>query len=103
MSGPAATLDCDSVNSRSACVLDDDVQIGKLVCQFLVANGYVSRQFAESNSFLTEVKNSSPGLIVLDLALGQTDAVEIIRKLEIIKYSGRLLLISGHDEAILAK
>ena len=103
MSAPAATMGCDTLNASSACVLDDDVHIGRLVCQLLVANGFTPRQFADPVTFLTEVKASSPKLIVLDLALGQTDAIEIIRKLEVIKYEGKLLLMSGHDETVLDK
>jgi CheY-like chemotaxis protein len=61
------------------------------------------RAISDPVQFLTEVKASSPKLIVLDLALGQTDAIEIIRKLEVIKYEGKLLLMSGHDESVLVK
>jgi EAL domain-containing protein (putative c-di-GMP-specific phosphodiesterase class I) len=40
---------------------------------------------------------------VLDLALGQSDAVEIIRRLETLKYKGSILLVSGRDAATLAE
>jgi len=36
-------------------------------------------------------------LIVLDLALGQSDAVDVIRYLETFGYKGKVLLISGRD------
>jgi EAL domain-containing protein (putative c-di-GMP-specific phosphodiesterase class I) len=42
-------------------------------------------------------------LVVLDLALGQSDAVEVIRKLDVLKFPGMVLLISGRDEATLAE
>src|SRR5258708_1525592 len=91
MSGSAATLVCYNLNPRSPCVLDDDVHIGRLVCRLLVANGFTSQQFADPIPFLNAVKASSPALIVLDLSLGQTDAVEIIRKLEVLKFTSRVL------------
>jgi EAL domain-containing protein (putative c-di-GMP-specific phosphodiesterase class I) len=38
---------------------------------------------------------------VLDLSLGYSDAVEVIRNMEVSKYQGKVLLISGRDEATL--
>src|SRR5882762_4980333 len=86
---------------RGAYVLDDELQIGKLVCQVLLANGFAPRQFTTSQPFFSAIKDSAPELIVLDLALGQSDAVEVIRFLEVLKYKGKVLLISGRDEATL--
>src|SRR5947208_9065885 len=51
--------------------------------------------------FLTEVTRVPPELIVLDLALGQSDAIEMIRHLEVLKYTGNVLLISGRGETTL--
>ena len=48
-----------------------------------------------------DLEISPPDLVVLDLALGQSDAVEIIRRLEILKYKGSILLVSGRDAATL--
>ncbi len=39
--------------------------------------------------------------MVVDLALGQSDAVEVIRHLEACNYRGKVLLITGRDEATL--
>ena len=88
---------------RYAYVLDDEPEVGTLVCHFLIANGFVSQQFSEPIPFLVRIKTTAPELIVLDLALGQTDAVEIIRQLEVLDYKGTLLLISGRYESSLAK
>jgi len=92
----------NSNRPRSAFVLDDEARVGALVCKALVMSGVSARQFAEVFQFLAEVKLAAPDLIVLDLALGETDAVEVIRKLEVLKFKGRVLLISGRHEAALA-
>jgi EAL domain-containing protein (putative c-di-GMP-specific phosphodiesterase class I) len=84
-----------------AYVLDDEVRIGVLVCQFLTACGYDAREFANPAPFFTETRMQTPALVVLDLALGESDAVDVIRHLEILKYKGSVLLISGRDETIL--
>jgi EAL domain-containing protein (putative c-di-GMP-specific phosphodiesterase class I)/FixJ family two-component response regulator len=86
-----------------AYVLDDEVQIGDFVCAVLCASGCVAKQFGDTQSFLAAVKVHDPDLTIVDLALGHSDAVEVIRLLETIKYRGRVLLISGRDEGTLAE
>jgi len=87
----------------SAYVLDDEPQIAALVCKVLGACGIAPRQFTSAEPFLAALEDSPPELVVLDLSLGQSDAVEIIRHLEILKYKGEVLLISGRDEATLVE
>lgn len=85
----------------TAFVLDDEARVGTVVCKALTMAGLAARQFTDPLQFLTELKLSAPDLVVLDLALGETDAVEIIRKLEVLKFKGRILLISGrHEDAL---
>lgn len=88
---------------RTALVLDDEARIGAMVCKVLSMIGIAARHFTEPLSFLAEAKRSQPQLIVVDLALGQSDAVEVIRKLDVLKFPGLVLLISGRDEATLAE
>jgi EAL domain-containing protein (putative c-di-GMP-specific phosphodiesterase class I) len=54
-------------------------------------------------ALFADLKNDSPELIVLDLALGQSDAVEVIRHLEAFSFPGKVLLISGRDQATLGE
>lgn len=84
-----------------AFVLDDEAPIAAIVCKVLAACGITASQFTSPPSFLAELRKSPPDLIVLDLSLGQSDAVEVIRHLEISKYKGQVLLISGRDETTL--
>jgi diguanylate cyclase (GGDEF)-like protein len=87
----------------SAYVLDDEPQIATVVGKVLSSCGVEPRQFTAAEPFLAALEEAPPDLIVLDLALGQSDAVEIIRDLEILKYRGEVLLISGRDAATLAE
>ena len=87
----------------TAYVLDDEEQIAAVVGKVLSVCGIEPRQFTAPEPFLAALEQSPPDLVVLDLALGQSDAVEIIRDLEILKYAGEVLLISGRDEATLAE
>jgi len=88
---------------RTALVLDDEVRIGAIVCKVLSAVGIVAKQFTDPLAFLLEVKRSPPELLILDLQLGRSDAVDVIRKLDHLKFGGKVLLISGRDEAMLAE
>jgi EAL domain-containing protein (putative c-di-GMP-specific phosphodiesterase class I)/FixJ family two-component response regulator len=88
-------------DATSAFVLDDEPRIAALVCKVLRMCGLASQQFNVVAPFLAAVEESPPGLVVLDLSLGQSDAVEVIRNLEAIAYRGKVLLISGRDEITL--
>jgi EAL domain-containing protein (putative c-di-GMP-specific phosphodiesterase class I)/CheY-like chemotaxis protein len=85
----------------SAYVLDDEPQIGIMICQVLGACGLEPRQFTSPGPLYEAIQHASPELIVLDLALGQSDAVEVIRQLETLKFQGKILLISGRDQTTL--
>lgn len=82
---------------RLVFVLDDEVTVGAAVCHLLTACGFVPRQFSTTVPFLTDIKRQPPELVVLDLALGESDAVEVIRHLQTMKYAGKVLLMSGRD------
>src|SRR5467141_4130728 len=97
----AAVAGSDSARALSAYVLDDDAQIGTVVCQVLGRCGFTPQQFTSAAPFFAELENASPDLVVLDLALGQSDAVEVMRRLEVLSFKGKVLLISGRDEATL--
>ena len=90
-------------NQNIVCVLDDDPQIGAVISRILVTTGFAPRQFSTPTPFLNEVKTTRPILVILDLALGQVDAIDIIRDLQSIKYRGRVLLISGRAAELLAE
>jgi len=86
---------------RTAIVLDDEVQIGTFVCTALSALGLMVRHYTDPLQFLLEIQRAAPDILFLDLALGQADAVDVIRKLEFLKFAGRVYLISGRDQATL--
>ncbi|HEY6254404.1 MAG TPA: EAL domain-containing response regulator [Xanthobacteraceae bacterium] len=90
-----------SAAGRLAYVLDDQPQACAIACKILDSIGFSARPFAAPLPFFEALKTASPDVIALDLALGQSDAIEIIRYLETFKYKGKVLLISGCDYATL--
>ena len=82
---------------RRAFVVDDERQVRAFVSKALATAGFAATEFtrmAEVDAALTLVK---PELIVLDLSLGDTDGVEILRSIARSRFAGNILLISGHD------
>jgi FixJ family two-component response regulator len=82
---------------RLAFVLDDEARLGAALCKVLAGIGIEARPFVDPAAFLSELKPCNPDLILLDLALGQSDAIEVIHQLEAREFKGRLMLISGRD------
>jgi EAL domain-containing protein (putative c-di-GMP-specific phosphodiesterase class I) len=52
-------------------------------------------------SLVEELAIESCEILILDLALGQSDAVEVMQHLDRLSYRGKVLLISGRDEETL--
>ena len=86
-----------------AYILDDEPQVLAIVAKILAAIGFTPHQFATPGAMFAVLGKASPELIVLDLALGQSDAIEVIRHLEILRYPGKVLLISGRDHGTLGE
>jgi EAL domain-containing protein (putative c-di-GMP-specific phosphodiesterase class I)/FixJ family two-component response regulator len=86
-----------------AFVLDDEPKIGTVICKMLAGIGVGARPFVSAEKCLEEVSRCGPDLVIMDLALGDTDAVEVMRRLESLKFHGKVLLISGRTETILAE
>ena len=87
----------DHFDVRLAFVLDDDARLGVALCKMLAGLGIDARSFVDAAAFLSELAAGNPDLVFLDLALGQSDAIEVIRQLEARWFKGRVMLISGRD------
>ena len=101
MNTSANTASRRTAAKACAYILDDDPRVRATVSHILTSSDYDAREFSSPLPMLVSLKAAPPELIVLDLSLGQSDAVEVIRQLAILKYEGKVLLISGHDEATL--
>lgn len=85
------------LGDQLAYVLDDQPEVRASTCDILASIGYVPRQFDRLLPFFEGLKNSAPELIVLDVIVGQSDAIEVIRYLEAFRYRGMVLLVSSRD------
>ena len=87
--------------ARAVYVLDDDARVRSSVVYILADGGYQPVEFSEPAPMLEQLKLVVPEIIVLDLALGKSDAVDVMRHLVDLEFAGKILLISGRDEITL--
>ena len=81
MSKIAALPPHGKAGSRVVYVLDDDARVRYSILCILTARGYQPVEFAEPGGMLEQLKLVVPEIIVLDLALGKSDAVDVMRHL----------------------
>jgi EAL domain-containing protein (putative c-di-GMP-specific phosphodiesterase class I)/ActR/RegA family two-component response regulator len=99
-----ALLDMDPSFKPAAFVLEDHHVTAEIVCRMFAACGFAPSEFSDAGACLQRLNAAvavRPDVIALDLALGQSDAIEVIRQLERMRYKGKVLLFSGCDEATL--
>jgi EAL domain-containing protein (putative c-di-GMP-specific phosphodiesterase class I)/CheY-like chemotaxis protein len=88
---------------RLAFVVDDEAEVRAFVSKVLAAAGFAVQQLRSFNEVALALAHGTPDVIILDLSLGSSDAIEVIRILSLGKYQGDVVLISGHDAATLAE
>jgi DNA-binding response OmpR family regulator len=88
-------------SARAAYVLDDEAGVRAIILHVLKGNGFAALEFSTPAPMLAKVESAPPALIILDLELGQSDAVQVMGQLASLKYAGNVLLISGRDEETL--
>jgi EAL domain-containing protein (putative c-di-GMP-specific phosphodiesterase class I)/FixJ family two-component response regulator len=87
--------------NRHAYVLDDEAPIGAVVCKVLDQCGLQATAFDKPDTFFSAFEVLPPELIILDLSLGRSDAIEVLRKLESLSYRGKVILMSGRSMQLL--
>jgi EAL domain-containing protein (putative c-di-GMP-specific phosphodiesterase class I) len=86
---------------RHAFVVDDEPQVRAFVARALVGAGFVPHEFSRVPEVEAALTLFNPQVIVLDLSLGESDAIEMMQSLAASRFGGKILLVSGHDPATL--
>jgi two-component system KDP operon response regulator KdpE len=69
------------INSETILIIDDEVQIRRLLEITLSANGYKISEASTGKEGLVHAATTHPVLIILDLGLPDADGIEILKKL----------------------
>jgi EAL domain-containing protein (putative c-di-GMP-specific phosphodiesterase class I)/ActR/RegA family two-component response regulator len=86
---------------RHAFIVDDEPQVLTFITNVLGPSKFIPHQFTSAKEIAGALGHWTPDIIVLDLSLGDSDAIEVIRKLSDVGYKGYVLLISGRDQRTL--
>ena len=85
-------------------ILDDDHFMLRLLTRMLINKGYTSVSSCDNGADAlkkTEIADTCPDLILLDLNMPDMDGIEFVRYLVDRQYKGNLILVSGEDERML--
>jgi len=81
-------------------ILDDDAAMSSFIATVAESAGY--RAFiGNDGSALPTLLGEEPEILVLDLEMADVDGIEVIRQLAEARFSGRLLIASGHSPGML--
>jgi EAL domain-containing protein (putative c-di-GMP-specific phosphodiesterase class I)/ActR/RegA family two-component response regulator len=95
-----APLQAAALRSR-VFIIDDEEGICKFIATAASGMDYEADYFTSAPLALRALKHCSPAVIFLDIALGGSDAVEVIRTLAERQYRGVVQLMSGTNPEIL--
>ena len=86
---------------RHAFIIDDEEQVRVFVSKALAGADFVPHEFTRMREVEAALTRFNPSVIILDLSLGESDAIEIMRSLAASRFAGSILLISGHNKTTL--
>src|SRR6516162_8429336 len=92
-----STAERARVGARIAYILDDEPEFRDFITQIAAAAGFSTRSFGDVTSLEMALTEGLPEVIVLDLSLGGSDGIDVIRSLAASRFGGAILLISGRD------
>jgi len=86
---------------RTIAVIDDDPGVRKALGRLLSAVGYPTETFGSAGEFLRAAPTSNAACIVVDVGLGNTSGLELVRQLSASGLRFPVIFISSaEDEAI---
>ena len=89
----------NSIPAQSVLIIDDEVQIRRLLRVTLEANGYRVLEAANGPDGLAEAAQRNPGVIILDLGLPGLDGLTVLKRLREWSHAPVLVLSVQEGEA----
>jgi DNA-binding response OmpR family regulator len=77
---------------RTVYVVEDDDDIGRLVCAALDQHGFCSEHFRTGTNFLQCLRRKAPTISVIDLGLPDLDGLHLVRQVQAVSDSAILIL-----------
>lgn len=89
------------IEASSALVMDDQADICRLVVHQLEQIGLSATGVCTKPELVAALEQAHPDLLLLDLSLGESDAIEIFQILSERRFEGWAVLMSGHGVPLL--
>lgn len=83
-------------------IIDDDISICELLKDVAESCGYLAEFTTSGAEFKIIFNRFKPDVLILDLHLGDTDGIELLRYLSFLNTSCKVILISGYEERVLS-
>jgi CheY-like chemotaxis protein len=86
--------------SRKARLLaiDDHADSAELIARIAVKQGYEARAVSGPDQLRENLTHWQPDILTLDLCMPEEDGLGVFSLLEQMKFTGSIVIISGHDE-----
>jgi DNA-binding response OmpR family regulator len=95
-SSPTAEVVVTNCNQcRTIFVIDDEEAICRVVTKALTDLGIETKEFHTAKAAFAALENGHPPLILLDVALSGSDAIDVIHGLSARRYAGVVHIMSG--------
>jgi CheY-like chemotaxis protein len=86
---------------RLAAIVDDESGVRAYLAAVIKKMGLQPVEAASPEEVLKIIERDENALVLLDLSLGRSDGVLVLEELAAHKFTGSVILISGHDQVIL--
>ncbi len=86
-----------SVQGRQVFVLEDQPEIGRVVCRALEGHGYATEMFLRAADFLRRFRIRQPNLCIIDLMLPDQDGLQVIRDIQT-RSDVPIIIVTGRAE-----
>ena len=87
----------DAANAALIHVLEDEPEIGRLICTTLEEYGFRSELSGSGRQFLLRARQTSPELCIVDLGLPDMDGMQVVRELQERQPCAVLILTGRND------
>lgn len=78
-------------------LIDDDASMRKAISRILNEHGYLVEEFSSGESFLENLRERSPAVILLDMEMPRINGIEIQRRLILRGIKTPIIFVSGHS------
>jgi len=68
--------------TKKIAVVDDDLEMGRLVCDVLTSDGFQSAQYGSAAEALVDFKKEAPMVLITDLRMKTTDGMMLLKKMQ---------------------